>query len=124
MASIENSWFLFLLVGVASGVLSGTFGVGAGIIMIPALVFLGSAQKDAQGIALAVMVPMALLGAWRYHHNPEIHLDLKIAGVIAVGALAGAWFGAHFAGALSGNILRKMFAVLMILVAIQMLRTK
>ena len=124
MASIENSWFLFLVVGVLSGILSGTFGVGAGIIMIPALVFLGAAQKDAQGIALAVMVPMALLGAWRYHHNPEINLNLKIAGVIAVGALAGAWIGAHFAGALTGTMLRKMFAILMILVAIQMLRTK
>lgn len=124
MSLLENNWLLLVTVGVLSGMLSGTFGVGAGIIMIPALVFMSMGQKDAQAISLAVMAPMALMGAWRYHMNPEITLDLRIALWIALGSLAGAWIGAHFAGVLGGVTLRRLFAVLMIFVAIRILTFK
>jgi uncharacterized membrane protein YfcA len=124
MASLEISWVVLVIVGVLSGALSGTFGVGAAFVLIPALVFMGSDQKDAQGVALAVMVPMALMGAWRYHRSPGINLDLRIALIIGIASLAGAWIGAHFAGILTGDLLGKLFAGVMILVAIQLLRGK
>lgn len=124
MTLTDIPWIIYIIIGVVSGMLSGTFGVGAGIIMIPALVFMAVPQKDAQGVALAVMVPMALMGAWRYHVNPDITLDLRIVLFIGLGSLAGAYLGAHFAAILSGGLLRKLFAGVMILVAIQLLRTK
>jgi uncharacterized membrane protein YfcA len=124
MMSVTENWWMLLVIGVLSGVLSGTFGVGAGIIMIPALVFLAVPQKDAQAVALAVMVPMALLGAWRYHRNPEIHLNLGMAAWIALGSVAGVLLGTHFAGVLTGTVLRRLFALVMVGVAVRMWFTK
>ncbi len=122
---MEFNWLLYIAVGVMSGILSGTFGVGTGIIMIPALVFLdGVKQHDAQAISLAVMAPMALMGAWRYHANPEITLNFKLAIIIAAGSLIGAWIGAHFAGSLGGLTLRRLFACVLLLVATKMLLSK
>lgn len=123
--NFAEHWWVFIGIGIASGLLSGTLGVGAGIIMVPALVvFFASPQKDAQAISLAVMVPMALMGAWRYHQNPEIKLDLKITGLIAAGALAGVVGGAYLAGILPAAALRKIFAVFLIIAAVRMLMVK
>ncbi|MEM7014311.1 MAG: sulfite exporter TauE/SafE family protein [Verrucomicrobiota bacterium] len=123
--SLSEHWWIFILIGVASGLLSGTLGVGAGIIMVPTLVvFFTHPQKDAQAISLAVMVPMALMGAWRYQRNPEIALDFRMAGLIAVGALAGVIGGAYLAGILPAAALRKIFAVFMIVAAVRMLLVK
>lgn len=120
-----SSWYIYILVGLMSGMLSGTFGVGAGIIIIPCLIFLDDIkQHDAQAISLAVMVPMAFMGAWRYHANPDINLDFRLALIIVAGALVGAWIGAHFAGTLSGLTLRRLFAGVLIIVATRMLLTK
>jgi len=59
-----NQWWVFVVLGVFAGVVSGSLGLGSGTILIPSLVLLcGFGQKSAQGMALAVMVPMTLLGA-------------------------------------------------------------
>ena len=119
-----ESWYLYVLAGLICGVFSATFGVGSGIIMIPVLVLVFSLpQKSAQGTCLAVMVPMALAGALRYQWNPEIHMDVKIIGLLSLGAVVGAVIGASLAGWLSGSVLRKLFAVIMIAVALRMLIT-
>ena len=119
-----ESWCLFVLAGLICGIFSATFGVGAGIIMIPALVLLFSLpQKSAQGTCLAVMVPMALVGALRYKLNPQIELDIGVIGLLSVGAVAGAWIGASIAGWLPASVLRKLFALIMIAAAIKMLTT-
>ncbi len=113
---------LYILVGVLCGVFSAMFGVGSGIIMIPALVLLFHfPQKTAQGTCLAAMVPMALAGAIRYKMNAAIPVDLRVVGWIALGGVAGAVIGAYIAGVLSGPLLRKMFAVVMIVAAVRML---
>lgn len=119
-----EAWYMFVLAGLICGIFSATFGVGAGIIMIPALVILFSMpQKSAQGTCLAVMVPMALVGAMRYKLNPQIELDIGVIGLLCIGAVVGAWIGAGIAGWLPASVLRKLFALVMIVAAIKMLTT-
>ena len=118
---IGQVWWLYLLLGLASGIFSGTFGVGAGIILIPVLTLAFEfGQKSAQGMALAVMVPMALVGAIRYKMNPQIALHTGPVVLLACGAVAGAVIGAAIAGWISGPVLRKLFAVVMVVAAAKM----
>ena len=120
--NVLNLWWALIVVGLCSGFLSGLLGVGGGVIVVPALVLLFTLpQKSAHGISLAVMVPVALLGAVRYWRNPEIELDLRIVGFLAMGALAGTLLGTDLAARLSGDLLRKLFAVFIILVGIGLL---
>jgi len=117
-------WWAFILLGLVCGLYSGTFGVGAATLLIPALVLIpifALPQKSAQGVCLGVMVPMVLVGAIRYWLKPEIEVDLRIVGLIAAGAVVGAYLGASIAGAVPGVLLRRLFAVLLICLAILML---
>ena len=122
IGQLSNPWWIFVLIGICAGTLSGLLGLGSGIILIPTLVLLcGFAQKNAQGMALAVMVPMVLVGALRYWKNPEIEMNAAVIGLIISGALAGALLGTELAAKLPGDILRKIFAVVLIIVAVKML---
>jgi hypothetical protein len=95
--------------------------VGGGVIVVPILVLLFAVtQKSAQGISLAVMVPVALLGACLYW-KAEIKVDLRIVGLLVIGALAGTLLGTGLATRLPGDVLRKCFAVFIILVGIRLL---
>jgi len=95
--------------------------VGSGIIVVPALVFLlAFPQKSAQGTALAVMVPMALMGALRYWINPHIQMDWRVVLLVAVGAVCGALMGSKIAGRLPGPTLRRVFAVFVLIVGVRM----
>ncbi len=119
IGQLPNAWWVFVLLGICAGVLSGTLGLGSGIILIPALVlFFSFEQKNAQGMALAVMVPMALVGALRYWKNPEIEMNAVVIGLIICGALAGAFLGAELAGRLPSHILRKIFAIVLVIAAV------
>ena len=101
---------LLLVLGLAAGTLSGLFGIGAGVVITPALLWLtGCAQTQAQGTAYAVMVPMAILGAWRYHSQPDITLDWSLVLPLAGACLAGVWLGSHLAFAAEEGLLRKAF---------------
>ena len=115
---------LLLIIGVLAGMLSGLIGIGGGIIVIPALVFfLGFSQQTAQGTTLAMMVPpIGLLAAWAYYK--EGFVDVKAAAIICIGFIAGSYFGAKFATGISQDMLRKIFSVILILVAIKMFFTK
>jgi len=107
--------------GFVGGVISGSFGVGSGIIFIPALgILLTMQQHSAQGTALAVMAPMALLGAIRYWHDPTIEIDLSLVALLVVGSLAGVLVGSEIAPKVQGQWLRKGFAIFMVLVAVRM----
>ena len=121
IGQLSNPWWVFVLLGVCAGVISGTLGVGSGIVLIPTLVLLCSfKQKSAQGTALAVMVPMALVGAVRYWKNPEIEMDAAIIAFIVLGAVAGALVGTELVGRLPVNVLKKVFAIYLIIVAVIM----
>lgn len=119
---VTSLWWGLILLGVAAGVLSGSLGLGSGILLVPAFVLIFAFdQKAAQGTALAVMVPMVLVGALRYKLNPDIAVSLPVAGLVAVGAVVGALAGATLAGRLSSQVLRKAFAVFLVVVAARML---
>ena len=118
---LPNLWWVLVLLGFVGGIVSGALGVGSGVVFVPmlAMVFLLS-QKAAQGTALAVMVPMALLGALRYWRNPDIEVNLNMVALLAVGSVAGVLLGTEIAYHVSGHWLRKAFAVLMVVVAVRM----
>lgn len=116
-----DAWYGYLLLGVAGGVFSAMFGVGSGIIMVPALVLLcHMPQKAAQGMSLTVMVPMALVGAVRYRMHPDISIDLVRAALLAGGSVVGVMIGVEVMTKLSGVTLRKAFAVVMVVAAVRM----
>lgn len=122
METIVSQWYFFVMLGIAAGIFSGALGLGSGIILIPTLVFLFNfPQKSAQGTALAVMVPMVLIGAIRYKMNPEIEMNLYIIVIIAVGAVAGAFIGTELTRHVQGNMLRKAFGIFIIIVGIKMI---
>jgi len=113
-----------LLVGLGAGVLSGLFGIGGGIVIVPALVMIfGLAQQTAQGTTLALLsIPVSLVAALNYTKAGLI--DWKIAVILAVGFVIGGYFGSKIAVNLDATIMKKMFAVLMILLAAKMLLEK
>lgn len=121
---IPENWWVFILLGLAAGLLSGSIGVGAGIIMVPVMSMMAYGQKEAQGVALAVMVPMALMGAIRYKLNPEIKINDFAIIMIAIGGVAGAFFGAQIAASLPANLLRKIFAGFLVIAAVKMFTMK
>ncbi len=124
IGQLSNPWWVFILLGIGAGVLSGALGLGSGIILIPTLVLVCSfEQKSAQGTALAVMVPMTLLGALRYWKNPEIEMNAVIIALIVFGALAGVLVGTELAGRLPGHVLRKLFAAVLVIAAVRMFMT-
>lgn len=116
-----ESWLVLVLAGVVCGVFSAMFGVGSGAIMIPLLVLgLAFPQKIAQGTALAVMVPMALVGAIRYKMNAETAMDMRVVALLAAGGVVGALIGAWIVIVLPSAVLRKAFAILLFFSAINM----
>ena len=107
-------------IGVAAGVLAGLFGIGGGIVIVPALVFLGLSQKHATGTSLTALVfPVGILGVLEYAHRHEIEWRYAL-GIVA-GLTIGAFFGARFAGGLSNVVLRRAFGGLMLLVSLRLL---
>lgn len=120
--TLVNSWWAFILLGVCAGIISGTLGIGSGTLFIPVLVLLFHLpQKTAQGTALAVMIPMALVGAIRYKMNPDIEINMLWVSLLAIGAVAGALVGVELAKHLPGSMLRKIFAIYIIIVGVRML---
>ena len=113
--------FLYLLLGLMAGVLSGLMGIGGAIIIIPALVILfGLSQHTAQGTTLALMVPpIGLLAAWMYYKQGFV--DLKIAGLICLGFFVGGLVGAKFATEIPDEILRKIFGAVLLLASLRMI---
>jgi uncharacterized membrane protein YfcA len=119
-----TSVLLYLLLGLIAGIVSGLVGVGGGIIVIPALIFLfGFSQHQAQGTTLALLVPpIGLLAAWTYYQQG--YVDLKVAGFICLGFLLGGLFGARIAVGLSTTALERVFGFALLLVALKMIFTK
>ncbi len=107
---------ILVLLGVAAGTLSGLFGIGAGVVITPALLWLTSmSQTQAQGTALAVMVPTALLGAWRYHSQPGMAIEWTAVAPLALACLAGVWLGSPLAFLAEETVLRRAFGVYLLL---------
>jgi uncharacterized membrane protein YfcA len=121
IGQLSNYWWVFILLGVFAGIVGGALGLGSGTVVVPVLVLLCSfGQKSAQGTALAVMVPMALVGAVRYWKNPEIEMNAAVIVLMVLGALAGVLAGTELAGRLPNHTLRKVFAIYLVIVAVIM----
>lgn len=114
----------YLLVGLLTGIFSGMFGLGGGIIVIPALVIIfGLTQHQAQGTTLAMMVPpIGLLAAWTYYKAGFV--DLKIAGLLCLGFFFGGLIGAKFVVGLSEPALKKIFGLVLLVISIRMILAK
>ncbi|CAN5584127.1 hypothetical protein BH11BAC3_BH11BAC3_41850 [soil metagenome] len=112
---------LVILIGLAAGMLGGLVGVGGGLIIVPSLIyFLGMSQLTAQGTSLGmILLPVGLFGVLYYYKGG--YVDLKIAGILAIGFLVGSYFGSKIALSLSQQTVKRIFAIFMILVAIKML---
>ena len=112
---------LLVLIGVAAGLLSGFVGVGGGLIIVPALMWLLSfSQHEAQGTSLAVLLlPVGILAVMNYYKAGQI--DLKAAGVISVAFILGGYLGSKWSLVLPPETVRKIFGVIMLLGALKLI---
>jgi len=108
---------LAIVLGVVAGVLAGMFGVGGGILFVPTLVALGLSQHDATGTSLLAILPTVVAGTWRQQRYGNVRW--RGAAVIGVAAAAPAQGGVFLAESLADRTLRRLFAALLVLVAVQ-----
>lgn len=114
----------YIALGLVAGVLSGIFGIGGGVILIPALIFLfGLTQHQAQGTTLAIMVPpIGLLAALRYYYSGNVKLGM--AGFICAGFLVGGLLGAQLIQNVPDALLKKLFGMFLLIISLRMILTK
>ena len=109
-----------LLIGSAAGILAGMIGIGGGVIIVPALIYLCKMdQHSAQGTSLAVLLPPTGLLAFIQYYRAG-HVNVGMAIMLALGVLAGGYFGGSWAQMVSEQTLRKTFAVIMAAIAVKM----
>ncbi len=115
---------LYILIGVSAGVLAGLFGIGGGVVIVPALLYYARMTPlTATGTSLgALLLPVGALGAWEYYRSGN--LDVKAALMLAIGLFLGAYFGARLAQMLTPVMLKRAFAVFLVLVAIRVWTSK
>jgi uncharacterized membrane protein YfcA len=108
------------LIGLVGGVLSGLFGIGGGLVIVPALILLaGMTAKQAAGTSLAaLLLPVGILGAMEYWRAG--HVNVQMALLVAVGLLVGAFIGARLAVGLPNELLQRAFGVLLLLVGLRL----
>jgi len=112
---------LYVVLGLAAGILSGLLGIGGGIILIPVMVLLfGMSQHQAQGTTLALMVPpIGLLAAWVYWRQGFV--DLKMAAFVCLGFFVGGLLGARFANTIPDITLKKIFGAVLFIASLKMI---
>ena len=112
---------ILVLIGLAAGTLGGLVGIGGGIIIVPALVyFLGLSQLSAQGNSLAmIMFPVGILGVLQYYKQG--HVDFRIVAILGVGFILGSFLGSKISMSIPVETVKKIFAFLMIFIAVKML---
>ncbi len=115
---------ILVAIGISAGILGGFIGIGGGILIIPALVlFLGLSQKEAQGTSLAIMLPpIGLLAAMNYYKAG--YINLKYAIIIATAFLIGGYFGSKLAVSINDQVVKKIFAVVLLIVSLKILFEK
>ncbi|HLO74715.1 MAG TPA: sulfite exporter TauE/SafE family protein [Flavobacterium sp.] len=113
-----------VIIGIMAGILSGLVGVGGGVVMVPMLVlFLGFSQHQAQGTSLAVLVvPVTAIAVYNYYK--EGYIDWRYAAIIAVFFVIGGYFGSKLAINIDQKMLKKIFGVVLLLIAGKMLLEK
>jgi uncharacterized membrane protein YfcA len=108
-----------IAIGVAAGMLAGLFGVGGGVLFVPALTLIvGLSQIDAEGTSLVAIIPVAILGSWRQTRDGLVRWQDAV--VIGCASAATAVAGAFLADATPPRVLRLLFAALLVLTAAQL----
>src|SRR4029077_1899754 len=108
-----------VVVGLAAGVLAGLFGVGGGILFVPALVLkLGLEQHHAQATSLLAILPTVAVGAWRQERYGNVRWSASL--MLGIAGIGGVVAGGFLAESLSGGILRRLFGALILLTAAQL----
>lgn len=112
---------LFLILGLAVGILSGLIGIGGGVLFTPALIYIfGFSQYQAQGTTLALLVPpIGILGAWTYYQKG--YVNVPAAALICIGFVLGGLLGANLAVGISETLLRRIFGLAMLGISVRML---
>lgn len=111
---------ILVAIGFIAGIVSASLGVGGGILVVPLLIFfLKTEMKQAIGTSLAVIVPIALVGAISHYKLGNI-IDPKLALLIAVGGIVGALLGALLVKYTPAYVLRKAFAVMLLIVVVKL----
>ncbi|HEY2471484.1 MAG TPA: sulfite exporter TauE/SafE family protein [Terracidiphilus sp.] len=115
---------VLVAIGVMIGIISGAIGLGGAIFLIPVLVYgYGMDQKSAQGTSLAtLLLPIGALAFWKYYKGG--HVNLQMAGLLAIGFFVGGYFGGTFAQVATSLQLRRIFAVCLTAIAIKMFLQK
>ena len=118
-----STLLMLMLIGLLAGMLSGLVGIGGGIIMVPLLLLLGLSQHQAQGTSLAVLVvPVTAVAVFNYYK--EGYIDWRFAAVIALFFVVGGYFGSKLAISIDQKILKKIFGVVLLLIAGKMILGK
>ena len=118
---VSSTFLLLLLIGLVAGILSGIFGIGGGIVIVPALIYLlGFSQHKATGTSLAVLLPpIGIAAVLEYYQHDNV--DLSAALIIAAASILGAWLGSLFASRLSGPMLRLAFGVFVVVMGVYLI---
>ena len=114
------NYAVLVVIGVVAGLLGGLLGIGGAVIIIPALVLLlGYSQYDAQGTTLLMLVmPVSSLAAWQYYKGG--HVDVRAALIMGVMFFIGSFFGAKLVTLVSPELLKKVFAIILIAIAVKL----
>jgi uncharacterized protein len=117
----EGSVVLFVVIGLAAGLLSGVFGIGGGVVIVPALIYwAGFTQHRATGTSLAVLLPpIGLAAMWQYYRHDNV--NVRAAMIIAVAVFVGSWLGAVIANRVSGPYLRLAFGVFVVVLGMYLM---
>lgn len=115
-----------IVIGLLGGMLSGMFGIGGGVIMVPLMVFLLSfTQHQAQGTSLAVLsFPVAFVAAYNYYNSGENVVDWKFAIIIAASFIVGGYLGSKLAVTINQTTLKKLFSFVLLIAAIKLFFSK
>lgn len=114
-------WLIYIVMGLVAGSVSGMLGIGGGLLLVPAFVYLlDMSQKTAQGTSVAIMLPpisaLAFMTYWK-----QGHVDFLVAAWVCVGFIAGSWAGAYGAMYLEQETLKRLFGLLMLMVSMKLL---
>jgi len=112
---------LLVLIGLLAGTLSGLVGIGGGIIVVPALIFLlGFSQYEAQGTSLGLLLlPIGILAVMNYYQKG--YIDIRVVAIMTVAFILGGWLGSKLALSLSQDMLKKIFAIVLFYTGFKMM---